>query len=91
MPHKQKNPNAPHNGSPRADRKPLVLEPPPLALPVLPTTNYREIHVNEAAALRSIYGDDFEDVQNRPSAWQVSLVPASQMWVLGHHSNHLRY
>ncbi|KAL2219885.1 anticodon binding domain of tRNAs-domain-containing protein [Thermoascus aurantiacus ATCC 26904] len=72
MPHKQKNPNALHNGSPRADRKPLVLEPPPLALPVLPTTNYREIHVNEAAALRSIYGDDFEDVQNRPSAWQQS-------------------
>jgi translation initiation factor 2-alpha kinase 4 len=35
------------------------------------TTNYREIHLNEVAALRSIYGDDFEDVENRPSAWQV--------------------
>ena len=37
----------------------------------IPTTNYREIHLNEVAALRSIYGDDFEDVENRPSAWQV--------------------
>ncbi|KAJ5523502.1 Serine/threonine-protein kinase GCN2 [Penicillium frequentans] len=38
----------------------------------IPTTNYREIHLNEVAALRSIYGDDFEDVENRPSAWQQS-------------------
>ncbi|KAJ5317869.1 hypothetical protein N7508_002377 [Penicillium antarcticum] len=38
--------------------------------PVLPTTNYREIHQTEVEALRSIYGDDFEEVENRRSAWQ---------------------
>lgn len=38
--------------------------------PILPT-NYREIHQTEAEALRSIYGDDFEEVENRRSAWQV--------------------
>lgn len=80
MPHKQrKHTNAPQNGSPRPDRKLLIPEPPPLAPPVFETTNYREIHVNEAAALRSIYGDDFEDVENRRSAWQVSLAQMSQM------------
>lgn len=42
-----------------------------LASPVA-TTNYREIHLNEVEAVRSIYGDDFEDVQTRPSAWHVS-------------------
>ncbi|KAL2010403.1 hypothetical protein VTN00DRAFT_6210 [Thermoascus crustaceus] len=73
MPHKQrKHTNAPRNGSPRPDRKLLIPEPPPPAPPVFETTNYREIHVNEAAALRSIYGDDFEDVENRRSAWQKS-------------------
>ncbi|KAJ5752060.1 Serine/threonine-protein kinase GCN2 [Penicillium odoratum] len=36
------------------------------------TTNYREIHLNEVEALRSIYDDDFEVVENRPSAWQQS-------------------
>ncbi|KAJ5562831.1 Serine/threonine-protein kinase GCN2 [Penicillium sp. DV-2018c] len=39
--------------------------------PILPT-NYREIHQTEVEALRSIYGDDFEEVENRPSAWQQS-------------------
>ncbi|KAJ5921242.1 Serine/threonine-protein kinase GCN2 [Penicillium verhagenii] len=39
-----------------------------------PTTNYREIHLNEVEALRSIYGDDFQDVENRRSAWQTSDV-----------------
>lgn len=34
-------------------------------------TNYREIHQTEVEALRSIYGDDFEEVENRRSAWQV--------------------
>ncbi|KAJ6132135.1 Serine/threonine-protein kinase GCN2 [Penicillium samsonianum] len=36
------------------------------------TTNYREIHQTEVEALRSIYGDDFEEVENRRSAWQQS-------------------
>ncbi|KAJ5287211.1 Serine/threonine-protein kinase GCN2 [Penicillium angulare] len=39
---------------------------------VIATTNYREIHLNEVEALRSIYGDDFEDVENRRSAWHQS-------------------
>ncbi|KAJ5104482.1 Serine/threonine-protein kinase GCN2 [Penicillium alfredii] len=43
-----------------------------LTSPVVATTNYREIHQTEAEALRSIYGDDFEDVENRRSAWQQS-------------------
>lgn len=51
--------------------------------PILPT-NYREIHQTEVEALRSIYGDDFEEVENKRSAWQVGsfglfgpLVPAN--------------
>ncbi len=36
-------------------------------------TNYREIHKNEADALRSIYSNDFEDVEMRRAAWQVSV------------------
>lgn len=36
-------------------------------------TNYREIHKNEADALRSIYSDDFQDVEMRRAAWQVSV------------------
>jgi hypothetical protein len=40
-------------------------------MPILTPTNYREIHQNEAEALRSIYGDDFETVENKRSAWQV--------------------
>ncbi|KAI1928290.1 eukaryotic translation initiation factor 2-alpha kinase [Ophidiomyces ophidiicola] len=38
--------------------------------PSTTVTNYREIHVNEAEALRSIYGDDFEYVETRQSAWK---------------------
>jgi len=40
--------------------------------PINTTTNYREIHLNEVEALRSIYGEDFVDVENRRSVWQVS-------------------
>ncbi|KAJ5906502.1 uncharacterized protein N7473_003418 [Penicillium subrubescens] len=40
--------------------------------PVIATTNYREIHLNEVEALRSIYGDDYEEVETRRSAWQQS-------------------
>lgn len=36
------------------------------------TTNYREIHENEADALQSIYGDDFTALKSKPSAWHVS-------------------
>ncbi|EAW12583.1 putative protein kinase (Gcn2) [Aspergillus clavatus NRRL 1] len=74
MPHKQKkNSNhAPKNGSPRAERKRSVPDSAPLALPGLATTNYREIHQNEVEALHSIYGDDFEEIKHRRSAWQQS-------------------
>lgn len=76
MPHKQKkNPSNVHkNGSPRAERKQSTSNTIPLAQPGLTTTNYREIHQNEAEALRSIYGDDFEEIEHRPSAWQVRAV-----------------
>ncbi|TQB70294.1 hypothetical protein MPDQ_000703 [Monascus purpureus] len=73
MPYKQqkKNHNAPKNGSPRREHKQSPPDTSPLA-PSTVTTNYREIHQNEAEALRSIYGDDFEEVENRRSAWQQS-------------------
>lgn len=72
MPHKQKKQsNAFKDGSPRAERKHLAPGSPPLAAPVLALTNYQEIHQNEVEALRSIYGDDFEHVEHRRSAWQV--------------------
>lgn len=74
MPHKQKkHTNAFKDGSPRAERKNFTPEPSPFAPPVLPLTNYREIHLNEVEALRSIYGDDFEEVEHRRSAWQVCI------------------
>lgn len=38
------------------------------------TTNYREIHLNEVEALRSIYGDDFQEVETRRTAWQVGRI-----------------
>ena len=41
--------------------------------PFLTGTNYKEIHKNEADALRSIYSTDFEDVEIRRAAWQVSV------------------
>ncbi|KAF7719568.1 Serine/threonine-protein kinase, GCN2 family protein [Penicillium ucsense] len=45
-----------------------------LTSPVIPssTTNYREIHLNEVEALRSIYGDDYQEVETRRTAWQQS-------------------
>ncbi|KAL3474529.1 anticodon binding domain of tRNAs-domain-containing protein [Aspergillus californicus] len=70
--HKKTASNAPKNASPRAEKKHVSPEPAALALPVVAPTNYQEIHQNEAEALRSIYGDDFEDVQHRRSAWQKS-------------------
>lgn len=75
MPYKQqkKNHNAPKNGSPRREHKQSPPDTSPLA-PSTVTTNYREIHQNEAEALRSIYGDDFEEVENRRSAWQVGWI-----------------
>ena len=72
MPHKHKKSSAQKNGSPKAEKKQLLPEPAPEGSNVLASTNYKEIHENEADALRSIYADDFEDVEARPSAWQVS-------------------
>lgn len=77
MPHKkQKKPhNALQDGSPKTDKQFDLAETSPAKSSALATTNYREIHQNEAEALRSIYGDDFEDVEHRRAAWQVSLKP----------------
>lgn len=83
MPHKQKkHTNAFKDGSPRAERKTFVPEPSPFAPPVLPLTNYREIHLNEVEALRSIYGDDFEEVEHRRSAWQVCIYASRAVFVV---------
>jgi hypothetical protein len=72
MPHKQKKSNALKNGSPKAEKKLLLPEPLAEGSGVAHATNYKEIHENETDALRSIYADDFEDVEVRRAAWQVS-------------------
>ncbi|PGH10139.1 PEK/GCN2 protein kinase [Polytolypa hystricis UAMH7299] len=74
MPHKHKKSNAQKNGSLNAEKRtsPSSSVSPP-ATPV-PTTNYNEIHKNEAEALRSIYSTDFEDVEVRRPAWHQSSV-----------------
>jgi translation initiation factor 2-alpha kinase 4 len=80
MPHHPKKTatNALKNASPRAEKKKHVSpEPASIASPSVVTTNYQEIHQNEVEALRSIYGDDFEEVHLRPSAWHVSFVQLS--------------
>lgn len=66
MPRKQRKGSTKTNGSPVEDKQQTASNP---AL----ATNYEEIHKNEADALRSIYGDEFEDVETKPSAWNVSL------------------
>lgn len=74
MPHKQKkHPNALKDGSPRVEKNNLAPVSPPVASPAPAPTNYREIHQNEVEALRSIYGDDFEEIEHRRSAWQVRI------------------
>ncbi|KAL4949097.1 anticodon binding domain of tRNAs-domain-containing protein [Aspergillus filifer] len=73
MPHHQKkNANVLKNASPRAEKKQFLPDPVPVTSPIAVTTNYQEIHQNEVEALRSIYGDDFEEVQLRRSAWHQS-------------------
>lgn len=44
-----------------------------LTSPAKATTNYHEIHELEVEALRSIYGDDYQDVETRRPAWQVGV------------------
>ncbi|GBF65055.1 eIF-2-alpha kinase [Trichophyton mentagrophytes] len=65
MPRKQRKGSTKTNGSP-VEEKQQTASNPALA------TNYEEIHKNEADALRSIYGDEFEDVETKPSAWNQS-------------------
>lgn len=73
MPHKkQKKPsNALQNGSPQRENKPDTFEAAAVTGPTLGSTNYKEIHQDEAEALRSIYGEDFHDVELRQAAWKV--------------------
>ncbi|KAL4919468.1 anticodon binding domain of tRNAs-domain-containing protein [Aspergillus aurantiobrunneus] len=70
--HHKKTANALKNASPRAEKKHIFQDTAPITSPVVATTNYHEIHQNEVEALRSIYGDDFEEVQHRRSAWHQS-------------------
>ncbi|KAL4883321.1 anticodon binding domain of tRNAs-domain-containing protein [Aspergillus karnatakaensis] len=74
MPHHHKKTanNAHKNASPRAEKKHIFPEPVSPAPPVVAPTNYQEIHQNEVEALRSIYIDDFEEVEHRRSAWHQS-------------------
>ena len=71
MPYKQKKNQSPlKNGSQPAESEQSVPGGSSFSHPVA-MTDYREIHVNETEALRSIYGDDFEDVESKRSAWHV--------------------
>ncbi|KAL4870538.1 hypothetical protein BDV12DRAFT_55654 [Aspergillus spectabilis] len=74
MPHHHKKTanNALKTASPRAEKKHIFPDPAPIAASVVAPTNYQEIHQNEVEALRSIYDDDFEEVQHRRSAWHQS-------------------
>ncbi|OJD14239.1 PEK/GCN2 protein kinase [Emergomyces pasteurianus Ep9510] len=65
MPHKHKKSNVLKNGTLKVEKQ----ENPPDTPAILPATNYKEIHENEADALRSIYSTDFEDVEARQAAW----------------------
>ncbi|KAL4807775.1 anticodon binding domain of tRNAs-domain-containing protein [Aspergillus unguis] len=53
-------------------QKKQISDPVPFTSPVVAPTNYQAIHNEEVEALRSIYGDDFEEVQQRRSAWHQS-------------------
>lgn len=85
MPHrKQKKSSPPQNASPRAEKQQdWPADGSPIMGPALQTTNYQEIHQNEAEALRSIYGEDFEDIELRRAAWQVRL-HVSEQWLEFH-------
>ncbi|KAF3482395.1 serine/threonine-protein kinase GCN2 [Arthroderma uncinatum] len=72
MPRKQRKGSTKTNGSPMEDKQQTASN------PVL-ATNYEEIHKNEADALRSIYGDEFEDVETKPSAWNQSSTIAFKL------------
>ncbi|KAH8702544.1 anticodon binding domain of tRNAs-domain-containing protein [Talaromyces proteolyticus] len=74
MPHKkQRRPNnVPQNGTSTGENRSPILEGSPTKGPALGTTNYREIHEDEADALRSIYGEDFQEVEHRQGAWKQS-------------------
>lgn len=69
MPPKQKK--ASREKKQKDQQKPASSDSSSLTSPIISTTNYREIHQLEVEALRSIYGDDYEDVETRRSAWQV--------------------
>lgn len=73
MPHKKqkKSINTLHDGSSPKGTKPETLAESPIAGPTVGSTNYREIHQDEAEALRSIYGEDFQHVELRQAAWKV--------------------
>jgi translation initiation factor 2-alpha kinase 4 len=75
MPHKKqkKNTHALQNGGPKADTKTPPLDESPVKGSTQGPTNYREIHQDEADALRSIYGEDFQDVEHRQGAWKVAI------------------
>jgi translation initiation factor 2-alpha kinase 4 len=78
MPHRKqkKNNNALQHGSPKAEIQSFPLDSSPVKGPAQGPTNYREIHQDEADALRSIYGEDFQDVEHRQGAWKV-VIPSS--------------
>ncbi|KGY14728.1 PEK/GCN2 protein kinase [Paracoccidioides brasiliensis Pb03] len=65
MPHKHKKSNVHKNGALKVEQKEILSDTPG----ALPATNYKEIHKNEADALRSIYSTDFNDVEVREAAW----------------------
>lgn len=73
MPPKQKKASREKKQTPKDPQKQTSSDSSSLTSPTIVTTNYREIHQLEVEALRSIYGDDYEDVETRRSAWQVGV------------------
>jgi RWD domain len=57
---------------PKADQSPVEPEHTPVAYTQGPT-NYVEIQQNELSVLRSIYMEDFEEVEVKAAAWSVRL------------------
>jgi translation initiation factor 2-alpha kinase 4 len=73
MPPKQKKASREKKQNQKDHQKQTSSDSSSITSPTIATTNYREIHQLEVEALRSIYGDDYQDVETRRSAWQVGV------------------
>ncbi|KAK2744973.1 hypothetical protein FQN57_004103 [Myotisia sp. PD_48] len=80
MPRKQKSNKPKSVTSPVEDTQQATLNSIPAASPISAAiANYQEIHKSETDVLRSIYGEEFEDVETKPSAWKQSSTIAFKL------------